>query len=106
MNKIESDDFNSALREIWNLNKDRVEADLLMITQVVHVLGELQQAREAAHRLVGGLGVFGMNEAERSARSIESLLVKTLHELGDEATNARRLVDKLKEEIASFDAKI
>ena len=105
MNRNESDDFNSAMREIWNLNKDRVEADLLIVTRVVHALGELQQARGAAHRLAGGLGVFGMNEAERSARSIETLLIKTLHELGDEATNARRLVDKLKKEITSFDAK-
>jgi HPt (histidine-containing phosphotransfer) domain-containing protein len=101
-NSNESIDLSAAMREIWNLNKGRVEADLQIITNFVRALSELQQAREAAHRLAGGLGVFGMHEAEQSARSIESLLIKALNELGNEPADYALHLNKLEEEITSF----
>lgn len=98
-------DIDEAMRGIWNLNKPRVNDDLLVVTRVVRALGELQHACEAAHRLAGGLGVFGMREAEHSARCIESLLVKTQNGIGDEPTDVAFLVEKLEKEITIFEAK-
>ena len=98
-------DINEAMRKIWNLNKRRVHDDLLVVRRVVRALSELQHAREAAHRLAGGLGVFGMNEAEHSARCIENLLAKTQNGLGDEPADVVFLVEKLEKEISIFEAR-
>ena len=103
-NSNESLDLSAAMREIWNLNKGRVEADLQTIANFVRALSELQQAREAAHRLAGGLGVFGLHDAENSARFIESLLVKLRDELGNKASEFAPHINKLEEAITSFDA--
>jgi HPt (histidine-containing phosphotransfer) domain-containing protein len=101
----EPDDISGAMREIWDLNKPRVTSDILLVSRVVLALGDLQHAREAAHRLAGGLGVFGMNEAEHSARCIESILVKTQNEVGEEVGDVLFLIKKLEQEISTFDAK-
>ena len=98
-------DINEAMRGIWNLNKPRVIDDLLVVRRVIRALSELQHAREAAHRLAGGLGVFGMEEAEHSARCIENLLAKTQSRIGDEPPDVFFLVEKLEKEISTFEAK-
>lgn len=97
-------DITEAMRKIWNLNKSRVNDDLLVVMHVVRALGELQHARDAAHRLAGGLGVFGMNEAEHSARSIENLLAKIQNRIDDEPADIVFLIEKLEQEISAFEA--
>lgn len=70
-----------ALKVVWEKFKGQNQARITILEQAIVALEQnsleseiWQQARSAAHKLAGSLGVFGMSEGSQIAQAIEQIL--------------------------------
>ena len=97
----------SGLKIVWEKFKGQTKARVTILEQATAALGEnalneelQQQAKAAAHKLAGALGVFGMVEGSHLAREIEQVFSKTTlapkrsHHLSKRVVALRRLLEE------------
>jgi DNA-binding response OmpR family regulator len=97
----------SGLKVVWEKFKGQTGARVTIIEQATAALREnaledelQQQAKAAAHKLAGALGVFGLNEGSRLAREIEQTFAKKaialnrIEHLSELVVELRQLLDE------------
>jgi DNA-binding response OmpR family regulator/HPt (histidine-containing phosphotransfer) domain-containing protein len=100
--------YQAFLQDTWLTTKPQLQQRLTQLQEIVDRLAigassypEQQQAHQAAHKLVGTLGVFTMMSAMEIARQIEVLLDRATVLAPTKATMLPNLVAKLVREIES-----
>jgi DNA-binding response OmpR family regulator len=111
--QINRDKIRATTARIWQHSKARFVEQVQMVEQAIRALEnrnltpELQQhARQAAHKLAGSLGIFGLSTGSQLAKELEDWLQPQILLEQTQAVQLSEAVQRLYREIDSKDANL